>query len=140
MRSPALAIAALLAGLLALPQIAEAASAGRATGSVNMRACASVKCGKMTVIPYGATVWIFGSTGGWYHLTYNGLTGYASGRYIVSAVGPVARRAPPPSFGYCRTPSWDPFYGAWYDGCRWYHQGAWYGHPSGFFFGFRFGG
>ena len=92
-------------------------------------------------MPYGARVWISGSTGGWYHLTYNGVAGYASGRYISTTTAmvppppppPVFRGPPPPpppTWGYYQKPWWDPHYGAWYDGRRWYKNGRWYSQPD----------
>ena len=142
MRLRALALGVAAAGMLAIPQMAEAAWGG-ATGSVNMRTCASVRCAKITVIPRGASVWVLGATGGWYHLRYNGRQGFASGRYIAVGRPPVVHPrihiTPPPPFGYWQYPRWNPRYGAWYDGRRWYYNGRWYGNPSGFYFGFRFG-
>jgi uncharacterized protein YraI len=135
-------------GIVAIPGIA-AAAWGTVTGAsaLNLRSCASVNCAKVAVMPYGARVWIDGSTGGWYHLTYNGVAGYASGRYISTTTTmipppPPTYRAPPPppppTWGYYQRPWWDSHYGAWYDGRRWYWNGRWYDHPT-FYFGFSFG-
>ncbi len=132
------AVAAL--GMLAVPNVASAAFWGRTVGYLNLRSCPSVNCGKITTMPPGAAVRINGSSGGWYHLNFRGIAGYASARYITTAAAPpVMQRPPPPAFGYCRRPWWDSRYGAWYDGCRWYYRNRWYNRPS-FFFGFRFGG
>lgn len=149
MKRRSLVIAAAFAAMLAMPQVAEAAW-GYVTGAsaLNLRTCASVRCARITAMPYGARVWITGSTGGWYQLNYNGVVGYASGRYVSTAVAaapppfvgpPVVYRPPPPTWGYRRAPSWDYRYRAWYDGHRWYFKGRWYDKPSGFFFGFRIG-
>ena len=154
LRTLAIGAAAAL-GVLAVPQMA-AAAWGTVTGAsaLNLRACASASCARVAVMPYGARVWIDGTQGGWYHLTYNGIPGYASGRYITTAMAggppvyhggpppppPVAYRPPPPTWGYYQRPWWDPHYGAWYDGRRWYFSGRWYTQPSGFSFGFRIGG
>ena len=144
MKHRALATGAAVLGMLAMPQIAEAAW-GQVTGAsaLNLRTCPSVSCARLVAMPYGARVWIDGATGGWYHLNYGGIQGYASGRYIATApaaLPPVVRRPPPPTYGYWQYPWWDSRYGAWYDGRRWYFNGRWYDGPSGFSFGFRFGG
>jgi len=150
MKLRALAIGTATAlGIVAIPGIA-AAAWGTVTGAsaLNLRACASVQCARVAVMPYGARVWIDGSTGGWYHLNYNGASGYASGRYIstTTALAPPppppmfgAPRPPAPTWGYYQKPSWDTHYGAWYDGRRWYWNGRWYSNPT-FYFGFSFGG
>jgi hypothetical protein len=86
-------------------------------------------------------------TGGWYHLIYNGVAGYASGRYISTTTAFAPPPPPPvyatprpraPTWGYYQKPWWDSHYGAWYDGRRWYWNGRWYSHPT-FYFGFSFG-
>jgi uncharacterized protein YraI len=130
-----LSLIAAAGGLVLLPHVAEAAW-GTATGSVNMRTCASIQCPRITVVPRGAQVWIGGSQGGWLYVTFAGRAGYVSGTYIGTA---YAQAAPPPRY-YSATPYWDPRYGAWYDGRRWYFNGRWYDRPSGFSFGFGFGG
>ena len=143
MKIRTLAIGAATAALLAAPSIAEAAW-GQATGSVNMRTCASTSCAKISVVPAGAQIWVGGSQGGWYLVTFNGRQGFVSGRYV--AVGLAARgpsynqREPAPRYGYVQRPWWDNQHQAWYDGHRWYRNGAWYNRPSGFQFGFTFGG
>ena len=147
--------AATALGVLAVPQVASAAW-GTVTGAstLNLRSCASVTCPRVAVMPYGARVWISGSQGGWYYLTYNGVPGYASGRYITTAVAggppvyggppmyrpPVVFQPPPPTWGYWQRPWWNNRYHAWYDGRRWYFNGRWHSQPSGFSFGFRIGG
>lgn len=147
--------------IAAIPAAAHAAW-GNATGSVNLRACASTSCAKLTVIPAGAPVWIGGSQGGWYMVTYNGISGFASAKYIYAG-GPQYGKPPivvqppfvkppvvqppmmiqpwypKPAWGYSANPWWDPRYGAWYDGSRWYYGGKWYNQPSGVWLTFRFG-
>ncbi len=143
MKIRTLAISAAAAALLAAPSIAEAAW-GQATGSVNMRTCASTSCAKITVVPVGAQIWVGGSQGGWYLVTFNGRQGFVSGRYV--AVGLADRgpsynqRGPAPQYGFVQRPWWDNQHQAWYDGHRWYRNGVWYNAPRGFQFGFTFGG
>lgn len=161
MRFRQLALGAVTASLVAIPAIAHAAW-GQATGSVNMRTCASTQCAKITTVPAGARVWVGGSQGGWYQVSYNGANGFVSGRYIATNMGMPNRPppfmggpgymgpgpggpgygfwGPPPRSGYWRQPWWDNRYQAWYDGRRWYRNGIWYNDPSGFSFGFSFGG
>lgn len=140
---------------LAIAVVPAAAHAmwGNATGSVNLRACASTQCAKLTVIPAGAPVWIGGSQGNWYMVSYNGINGFASASYIYASGGPQYGKPPmvvqppmtiqpwypKPTWGYSANPRWDPRYGAWYDGRRWYHSGRWYNQPSGVWLSFRFG-
>jgi uncharacterized protein YraI len=139
----ALTIGAAMATLLAIPSIAEAAW-GQATGSVNMRACASTSCARIGVVPAGAQVWVGGAQGGWYLVTFNGRQGFVSGRYIATVMADRSprffRRGPAPQFGYMQQPWWDNQHQAWYDGRRWYRNGIWYNRPGGITFGFSFGG
>jgi uncharacterized protein YraI len=152
MRLRALALGAVAATMVAVPTIANAAW-GQATGSVNMRTCASTQCAKITTVPAGAQVWVEGVQGGWYQVNFNGRQGFVSGNYIATANvnqgprfgnrGPVMGRdfrGQPPRSGYWRQPSWDDRHQAWYDGRRWYRNGIWYNSPSGLSFGFSFGG
>jgi uncharacterized protein YraI len=158
MRLRALALGAVAATLFAVPTIANAAW-GQTTGSVNMRTCASTQCAKITTLPAGAPVWVNGSQGGWYSVTFNGRQGFVSGNYVATAnIQPGPRfgnrgpnwnnrgprfgdwRGQPPRSGYWRNPYWDDRHQAWYDGRRWYRNGIWYNDPSGFSFGFSFGG
>jgi len=127
----AMAVGAVAAGMLAVPQVAQANWGQVANASaLNLRACPSAACAKIAVMPRGAPVWINGVSGGWYQVVYNGVTGYASGRYIVAAAivptypNYVVRTLPPPP-----PPSywWGPRYNYWY------------GRPSGLYLGFRFG-
>ena len=98
----ALTIGGAAAALLAMPHAAEAAwGVVTGTSALNLRSCASVDCANVAVMPNGARVWIDGHSGGWYHLIYNDISGYASARYI-SATGapapaPVVKRTTPPT-------------------------------------------
>ena len=116
-------------------------------------------------MPYGARVWINGAQGGWYQVIFNGIQGFASGRYISTQVAsgpqppfygqrppvygpqppfygpmpPVMYRPPPPTWGYYQQPWWDNRHNAWYDGRRWFSSGQWYATPN-FSIGFSFRG
>jgi uncharacterized protein YraI len=138
--------------MVAIPAIANAAW-GTATGTVNMRACPSTQCARLTTVPAGAQVWIGGAQGGWYQVSFAGANGFVSGRFIATGManrplpfygnpGPQYGfwQGPPPRFGYMQKPWWDNRHNAWYDGRRWYRNGIWYSDPSGFSFGFSFGG
>jgi len=143
MKFRTLAIGAATAALLAVPSIAEAAW-GQATGNVNMRTCASAGCAKITVVPAGAPVWIGGTQGGWYFVTFNGRQGFVSSRYVTTAVAYHAPRfdprGPAPQIGYVQRPRWDNQHQAWYDGHSWYRNGVWYNRPARLTFGLVFGG
>ena len=151
MRLRALAFGAVAASMVAIPAVANAAW-GQATGSVNMRTCNSAQCQKVGVVPAGAQVWINGSQGGWYNVTFQGRQGFVSGRYIATGYAQAPRgpqwrgpryaswQGPPPNYGYWQNPWWDNRHNAWYDGRRWYRNGIWFNDPSGFSFGFSFGG
>ena len=161
MRLRTLALGAVTAAsMIAMPAIAQAAW-GKATGSVNFRTCASTGCPSMGVVPGGAQVWINGSQGSWYNVTFQGRQGFVHGSYVAMgyAQGPqyggpqyggpqfIAPSYPryagnwrgqPPRSGYSRNPWWDNRHNAWYDGRRWYRNGIWFNDPSGFSFGFSF--
>ncbi len=143
MKLRALAIAAALA-VMALPQVA-AAGWGTITspGGLNLRSCAGAGCSRVAVMPAGARVWIDGSLHGWYHVSYNGLAGYASGRHI-SATTVRVRRAPPLALSTSPAPPppipfgywWaDGHLGPWYDSSQWVEPNRPPDHP-GFFLGF----
>jgi len=141
MKLRALIVGAATAAFLAIPTIAMAAW-GQVTGNVNMRSGPSVHYPRILTLPAGAQVWINGSAGnGWLSVSYGDWSGYVSGSYVAGYApappGPVYR-PPPPTYGYYRDPWWDERYHAWYDGSRWYYDGAWYASP-GFYFGFSFG-
>ena len=129
--------AATALAMLAAPQLASAAS-GTVTASVlNLRSCASVGCATVMAIPAGARVSIDGATGGWYHLTYNGVSGYASSRYVYTGaeITVTGHRAKPLSeeisehvplppgpapFGYQRTQ--EGHFGTWYQPDAFFHD------------------
>lgn len=134
MLSRSIILAAGLAGGM-LAASAASAAPGWATGDVNMRSCGSTSCGKITVIPEGAEVEVYGCDG-WCELDFAGYHGYASRRYIALGDGgyapvppPVVVRPPIPPRVYWQygRPHWDPRYGAWYDGRRWWYDGGWHG-------------
>ena len=129
MKSRVIAIIALIAGMVALPQIAAAAE-GYVTGDLNLRTCASVRCARIAVMPRGAPVLIIGSQSGWYQLSYRGLVGFASARYV-AALARYYRRRPPRLFD--DGPFWNDRYRPWYDGRRRYDR------RSGVYFRFGFG-
>ena len=60
----------------------KAGSEGVTTTGVNMRSKASKSASRLTTIPRGYTVYIKGAAGGWYHVYYNGKTGYCSSNYV----------------------------------------------------------
>lgn len=51
-------------------------------GTLNLRAEPSTSGAKVTALPNGSVVTLTGFQDGWYHLTYNGQTGYASSDYL----------------------------------------------------------
>lgn len=153
----------LAAAGLAVAVLASAAQAapGVATGSVNMRTGPGTNYAKITTIPAGAPVEVFGCSS-WCQVAYGGAQGYASARYISTGGGyapapPVYQPAPPPvvyapprGYGYRAPmppraywrygrPWWDDRYHAWYDGRDWWDGRGWRGRPrSGIYF--EFGG
>jgi uncharacterized protein YraI len=143
MKLRTLAMGAVTALMLAVPTIAEAAW-GLTTGSANVRTGPSTAYARIATLPGGAQVWIDGQQGGWYHVVYNGRAGFVSSSLIDTrmAMGPRRNfnRGMAPRYGYMQKPWWDNQHNAWYDGRRWYRNGVWYNNPSGFSFGFNFGG
>lgn len=155
--------AATVAGVAALPHVADAASFGRVTTDVNIRSCADYSCPRIAVIPGGEEVSVSSQVGDWYYVGYGPYVGYVAGAYIDLAMAvppppppylePVAPPPPavvymdpmgpppppPPGYGYWHQPRWDARYHAWYDGRRWYRDGRW-GNEPGVSFGFSFGG
>jgi uncharacterized protein YraI len=75
-----------MAAMMAAPSAVYAGSAGIVTGTsaLSLRSCASVTCARLAVIPSGVQVSIDGSSGGWYHVSYNGALGYASAHFIAN--------------------------------------------------------
>jgi hypothetical protein len=92
----------------------------------------------------GTRVWIGDRQNGWYSVSFNGRYGFVAGSLISwNDHGPGWDRdfrGPPPRSGYFKRPWWDERHHAWYDGRKWYRNGIWYNDPSGFSFGFSFGG
>ncbi len=134
-------VAGTFVAAFAAPAAALAASAFT-TGSVNMRTGPGPSYHRILTIPAGAQVNVHGC-GGWCSVTYQGRNGYVSASYISRSYGPPPRydrRPPPPRYGSNRHPWWDERHGAWYDGSRWYFGDRWHDRPSGFSFGFGFGG
>jgi len=79
-----LKLAALAVGaMLAMPGIAAAANAFT-TGNVNMRAGPSTQYPRVTTIPYGAPVEVYGCTGGWQwcDTSWRGIRGWVSASYL----------------------------------------------------------
>ena len=54
----------------------------RTTANLNMRSGVGTSYGILTTIPGGTTVPVSGTSGGWYQVSYNGKTGWASGSYL----------------------------------------------------------
>ena len=77
----------LAAGLFgALLATAAQAATGVATGSVNMRTGPGTSYAKITTIPAGAPVEVFGCSS-WCQVAYGGAQGYASANYISQGGG-----------------------------------------------------
>ena len=131
---------------IAAPAAAQAA-VGFTTGDVNMRTGPSTGYHRILTIPEGSRVFIHGCSS-WCSVRYHGRDGYVSSNYVAARgynAGPRSYRrpAPPPRprGGWAhRRPWWDSRHHAWYNGDRWYFGGRWYDRPSGFSFGFGFGG
>lgn len=96
-----LVAAAGLAASAALPGAADAAVSAFATGSVNMRTCGSTSCPRITTIPAGSPVSIYGCTGGygWCDTQYGGYRGWVSGRYLQAYAPGYAQPSPVPAIG-----------------------------------------
>ena len=138
-----IALAGAIAAAVLVPTLAEAFP-GTATGAVSLRSGPGTGYARLATIPAGASVDV-GGCSGWCSVTYAGISGYASAGYIARgyAMAPAPQRFVrplPPRFGYVRRPWWDNRNHAWYDGQRWFSNGRWYDRPSGFSFGFNFGG
>ncbi len=59
-----------------------AVSYRRTTANLNMRSGVGTSYGILATIPSGTTVPVSGTSGGWYQVSYNGKTGWASGSYL----------------------------------------------------------
>ena len=164
MKLKAIVIGIATAAALAIPTVA-LADWGQVTGSVNLRTGPGANYHRITTLPAGARIWVNGSAGnGWVSVTWNNNAGFVSGKYVATGYANNYHRPPmtqpyyynhrpmgsqfslfighppAPTYGYWRKPWWDQNRQAWYDGHRWYHNGVWYNDPSGFSFGFNFGG
>ena len=71
--------------------------------SLNMRSGPGTRYKKVGSIPASAILTIAGSENGWYKTTYNGVTGYVSGDYVVFT--PAAVQSPPTSTPATQTPT-----------------------------------
>lgn len=93
--------AAAFAGVIALPGAASAAVSAFATGNVNMRTCGSTSCPKITTVPVGAPVAIYGCTPGygWCDTQYGNYRGWVSGRYLRANAPGYAAPSPVPAIG-----------------------------------------
>jgi len=87
--------------LAGLPGSAEAATGAYATGNVNMRTCGSTRCGRITTIPAGAPVTIFGCSNGygWCDTQYGNYRGWVSGRYLQAVAPGYSYASPLPAIG-----------------------------------------
>lgn len=61
---------------------------------LNLRSGASTQSGKLASIPGGTVLALEGTSGSWYKVTYNGVTGYVSAEYMVSTTESVGTVAP----------------------------------------------
>jgi uncharacterized protein YraI len=93
--------AAGVAASVSLPAAANAAVAAYATGNVNMRTCGSTSCPRITTIPAGAPVTIYGCTGGygWCDTQYGGTRGWVSGNYLQAVAPGYTYAQPVPAIG-----------------------------------------
>ena len=125
-------VAGLLAGGLALPDMALAAN-GSTTGSVNMRTGPGVSYPRIAVIPRGAAVTIRGCVrdSRWCDVSWRGWNGWVSARYLawIRYSQPIYRPGYPPLWG---GPvilfHFDTYNDRWYRDRPWYRQRHW--HPK----------
>lgn len=61
---------------------------------LNLRSGASTQSSKLASIPGGTVLALEGTSGSWYKVTYNGVTGYVSAEYMVSTTESVGTVAP----------------------------------------------
>lgn len=61
---------------------------------LNLRSGASTQSSKLASIPGGTVLALEGTSGNWYKVTYNGVTGYVSAEYMVSTAESVGTVAP----------------------------------------------
>ena len=89
---------------VSVAQQAVPAAASPASGNVkvnlsagevlNLRSGASTQSGKLASIPGGTVLALEGTSGSWYKVTYNGVTGYVSAEYMVSTTESVGTVTP----------------------------------------------
>lgn len=94
-----LALAAIAAGFLAQPAIAQSAPAlAYTTGNLNMRTGPGTSYPVITTLPLGANVTVFGCTAGynWCDAAYGNIKGWVSGNYLTYAVTGRYYRQPIP--------------------------------------------
>lgn len=82
---------------------ASASEAMAATANLNMRTGPGTGYQIIKVIPKGAQVAVSGSQNGWFKVTYQGSTGWASGAYLVSLQPQAPSPAPSVSATYIKT-------------------------------------
>lgn len=98
------AFAALTAGIIAVPAVAEAA---RTTGAVNLRTGPSTAYQVITTLPPGAPIAVRSCSGSWCLVNASGLSGWVSASYIGGrAYGGYAYAPPPPPPRYYYPPSY----------------------------------
>jgi uncharacterized protein YraI len=119
---------------LALPAAAHAYTAYAVT-DLNVRACGSTQCVAIAVIPAGGRVNVLGSSGGWHYLTFSGVTGYASAKYITTRLAAVRPSRPAVVASYPVYPAY-PVYPTYYD---YYAYQPGFAVRPGFSLSFRFG-
>ncbi|MCC7274561.1 MAG: SH3 domain-containing protein [Alphaproteobacteria bacterium] len=119
------------------PPVAEAPQpiAGYVTTGVNLRAGPSVAYPRVTTLPAGAPIGIFGCVEGWTwcDVVYGGLRGWIAGNYVSSLeegrpviVQQAGPRLPVPIVTFAVGPYWDSYYRGW----PWYRDRArWVGAP-----------
>ena len=122
-----LMLAALAVGaILVTPGIAAAANAFT-TGNVNMRAGPSTQYPRVTTIPYGASVEVYGCTSGWRwcDTSWRGIRGWVSASYLELLyrdrrvyVPEYAPRVGVPVITFQFGSYWD----RWYRDRPWYHD------------------
>lgn len=124
MKAKLLMAAAALGALLAAPGVAAAANAF-ATGNVNMRAGPSTQYPRITTIPAGAAVTIYGCTSGWRwcDTSWRGARGWVAASYLQTMYR--ERRVYLPDYGpRVGVPIISFHFGNYWD--RWYRDRPWY--------------
>lgn len=62
--------------------VTEATTYVRTNANLNLRKGIGTSYGILATIPMGTTLKVLGASGGWYQVSYNGMTGWASGSYM----------------------------------------------------------